>query len=93
MRGDRGRGRRRGGGGFGGEVGFREGVADAAIYEGALLLGRAGDGFALGVELVVGEGRWRRGFENCAEDGGVGEDAPIVDEAQAGAGGLRGGVG
>lgn len=81
-------------GGFGGEVGGWEGVADAAVYEDALLLVRvdAGGVLALGVG-VVGERGWRRRFEHGAEDGAVGQDAAVVDEAQAGEGCLGGGSG
>jgi hypothetical protein len=35
---------------------------------------------------MLRQGRRGRGFEHGAEDTGVGQDAPVVDEAQAGAG-------
>jgi hypothetical protein len=54
-------------GGFGFEFGWVEGVADAAVYKDALLLGDAGGGFALGVG-VVGKRRWWGRFEDGAED-------------------------
>jgi hypothetical protein len=86
-----GRGRWRGGcrcGLFGEERGW-EGVAYAAVYEDALLWGCTRRGFALWVGVGGERGRGR-GFEYGAEDGGVGEDAAVVDEAEAGEGGLRG---